>query len=51
MIHQKVLAADILVIATPTWLGQHSSVAQRVLERMDAMLSETDEQKRPVAYN
>lgn len=35
----------------PTWLARPSSVAQRVLERMDAMLSETDDQKRPVAYN
>src|SRR4051794_24137060 len=32
-IRKKVLAADILVLATPTWMGQHSSVCQRVLER------------------
>ena len=38
-------------MATPTWLGQPSSVAKRVLERMDAMLSETDDAGRPVAYN
>jgi multimeric flavodoxin WrbA len=50
-IRERVLAAEILVIATPTWLGRPSSVAQRVLERMDAMLSETDNQQRPVAYN
>jgi len=50
-IHARLLAAEILVIATPTWLGRPSSVAQRVLERMDAMLSETDEEERPVAYN
>ena len=48
---EKVLAADILVIATPTWLGKPASVTQRVMERMDALLSETDEQERPVAYN
>lgn len=41
-IRQQVMDADILVLATPTWLGQHSSVAQRVLERLDAELSETD---------
>jgi multimeric flavodoxin WrbA len=41
-IREKILDADILIIATPTWLGQHSSVAQRVLERMDAMISEPD---------
>jgi multimeric flavodoxin WrbA len=51
MIHDKVLAAEVLILASPTWLGQASSVAQRVIERMDAMLSETDDEKRPVAYN
>ncbi|MCK7626513.1 NAD(P)H-dependent oxidoreductase [Streptomyces sp. RS10V-4] len=50
-VHEKLLSAQILVIASPTWLGRPSSVAQRVLERMDAMLSETDDQQRPVAYN
>ena len=28
-IREQVLAADILVIATPTWMGHMSSVAQR----------------------
>jgi len=50
-IRAKVLASEILIIATPTWVGRPSSVAQRVMERMDAMISETDEQGRPVAYN
>lgn len=50
-LHAKVLDAEILVIATPTWLGRPSSVAQRVLERMDGMMSETDDEDRPVAYN
>ena len=48
---EKLLAVDILVLASPTWLGQPSSIAQRVLERMDAVLSETDDEGRPVAYN
>jgi multimeric flavodoxin WrbA len=43
--------AEILVIATPTWLGQPLSIAQRVLERMDALISETDDRGRPFAYN
>jgi multimeric flavodoxin WrbA len=47
-IHAKLHAADILVIATPTWLGQMSSVAKRALERMDAILSETDDAGRSV---
>jgi multimeric flavodoxin WrbA len=45
-IRRQIMAADILVLATPTWMGQHSSVAQRVLERLDAELSEKDEQGR-----
>lgn len=50
-LHEKILAADVLIIATPTWLGQPSSVSKRVLERMDAMLAETkDDDATPVAY-
>lgn len=45
-IRRRMLAADILVVATPTWMGQMSSVAQRVLERLDAELSETDDEGR-----
>ncbi|OAN40774.1 flavodoxin family protein [Microbacterium sp. H83] len=47
----KVLAADILVFVTPTWMGQHSSVAQRVLERLDAELGETDDDGRPILFD
>jgi multimeric flavodoxin WrbA len=50
-LREKILDCQILVLASPTWLGRPSSIAQRVLERMDAMLAETDEQGRPVAYN
>jgi multimeric flavodoxin WrbA len=45
------VVSEILIIATPTWLGQPSSVCQRVLERMDAMLSETRQDGRPLAYD
>lgn len=47
-IREHVLAADILVFATPTWMGHMSSVAQRVLERLDAELAETDDEGRPI---
>lgn len=47
-IREKVLACDILVFATPTWMGHMSSVAQRVLERLDAELSETDDAGRAI---
>jgi multimeric flavodoxin WrbA len=50
-IRERILAAEILIVATPTWLGQPSSIAKRALERMDAMLSETREDGTPVAYN
>lgn len=49
-IRAKMLAADILVIATPVWLGQPSSVCKMVLERLDGELSETDEQGRLSTY-
>jgi multimeric flavodoxin WrbA len=39
-LRKRLLAADILVIGSPIWLGQPSSVAKRVLERMDAFLEE-----------
>jgi multimeric flavodoxin WrbA len=50
-IRARIVESDILIIATPTWLGKPSSVAQRVMERMDAMLGETDGEGRPIAYN
>lgn len=45
-IRRRVLDANILVMATPIWMGHPSSVAQRVLERMDAFLAEIDEDGR-----
>lgn len=45
-IRRQMLAADILVVATPIWMGQPSSVTKRALERLDAELSETDDQGR-----
>ena len=49
-LRRRVLDADILVLATPIWMGHPCSIAQRVLERLDADLAETDEQGRPVMY-
>jgi multimeric flavodoxin WrbA len=42
-LRSQILSHDILIFGTPVWLGQMSSIAKRVLERMDAFLSETDE--------
>lgn len=49
-IRQQIIDSDILLIATPTWMGQHSSVCQRAFERLDAELSEKDEQGRLQTY-
>ena len=49
-LRDKILAADILVLAVPTWMGHAASPAHRVLERLDAELSETDSDGRPSLY-
>lgn len=49
-IRQQILDSNILVLGTPVWMGQPSSVVKRVLERMDAFLSETDDAGRMVSY-
>jgi multimeric flavodoxin WrbA len=47
-IRAQMISADILIISTPTWMGQQSSVCQRVLERLDAELSETGDNGQPL---
>lgn len=49
-LRRRILAADILIFGTPIWLGQMSSAAKRVLERMDAFLQETDDRGRMPSY-
>jgi multimeric flavodoxin WrbA len=49
-LREKVMNADILVLATPIWLGQPSAVCKMVLERLDAELSETDDEGRLSTY-
>ena len=43
VLRQAIMQADIFLLGTPIWLGQPSSIAKRVLERMDAFLGETDD--------
>lgn len=50
-LRRRILAADILIFGTPIWLGQLSSIAKRVLERMDAFLGETDEKGRMPSFS
>jgi len=49
-VRRKMLDADLLVVATPIWLGQPSSVCKMVLERLDAELGETDDEGRMLTY-
>jgi multimeric flavodoxin WrbA len=49
-LRERILAADILLLGTPVWMGQPSSVCKRVLERMDAFLGEKDDKGRMVSY-
>jgi multimeric flavodoxin WrbA len=50
-IRGKLMASQILVLASPIWVGHPSSLAQRVLERLDAELSETDGRGRPSMFD
>ncbi|MBN8809473.1 MAG: NAD(P)H-dependent oxidoreductase [Sphingomonas sp.] len=50
-LRERILAADILILGTPIWMGQAGSVAKRVLERMDAFLDETDDAGRMPSYS
>lgn len=49
-LRDKVLAADVLVLATPIWMGQPSSVCKMVLERLDNEIAETDDDGRPLLF-
>jgi multimeric flavodoxin WrbA len=49
-IRAKLLDADILVLATPIWMGQPASVCKVVLERLDAEVSETDDEGRMLTH-
>lgn len=50
LMREKILNHDILIFGGPIWMGQIGSIAKRVLERMDAFISETDDQGRMPSY-
>ncbi|WP_203335736.1 flavodoxin family protein [Nocardioides limicola] len=49
-LRERILAAQILVVVTPIWMGQPSAVCKLVLERLNAEISETDDQGRLSTY-
>ncbi|GAA0300311.1 NAD(P)H-dependent oxidoreductase [Streptomyces polychromogenes] len=49
-IRDTIMGCDILLLSTPIWLGHPSSLAQRVLERLDAELGASDDEGRMLTY-
>jgi multimeric flavodoxin WrbA len=49
-ISERVLAADILVVGTPIWLGEQSSVCTRVIERLYALSGELNDKGQSIYY-
>lgn len=50
-LRERILSSDILILGTPIWLGNPSSICKRVMERMDGLLSETDDKGRMIAMD
>lgn len=46
----RILEADILVIGTPIWLGDKSSMATRLVERLDSLSGETNDRGQYIYY-
>ena len=49
-IWERVLAADILVVGTPLWLGEESSVCRVLIERLYAMSAQLNDRGQSVYY-
>jgi len=47
---ERILAADILVLATPIWLGEKSSVCQKVIERLYAYSGQRNDKGQYLYY-
>ncbi|MBA3563428.1 MAG: flavodoxin family protein [Gammaproteobacteria bacterium] len=50
-IYAKALAADILVLATPIWLGEKSAICTKIVERLYAASGEKNERGQYIYYN
>lgn len=49
-LYKRIIAADILIIGTPIWLGQNSSACQMLIERLYAISSKMNEKGQYVFY-
>lgn len=46
----KIIAADILVLCTPIWLGERSSICSKIIERLYAMSAQQNEKGQYIYY-
>jgi len=49
-IFKKILDADILIMGSPIWLGEKSSIAQKLIERLYGMSGEINEKGQYIYY-
>ncbi|WP_299128128.1 NAD(P)H-dependent oxidoreductase [uncultured Winogradskyella sp.] len=49
-IYEDIMAADVLIIGTPIWLGEKSSEAQKLIERLYAMSGKTNDKGQYIYY-
>lgn len=47
---KRIIDADILIMGTPIWLGEKSSVAQKLIERLYAMSGKTNDKGQYIYY-
>lgn len=47
---ERIMKADILILGTPIWLGEKSSIAQKLIERLYAMSGKTNEKGQYIYY-
>lgn len=50
LLYDKVLASDILILATPIWCGEESSVCRRVIERLYGQSGELNDHGQYIYY-
>ena len=48
--YKRIIAADILIVGTPIWLGEKSSEAQKLIERLYAMSGMTNDKGQYIYY-
>ena len=47
---EKIFSADILIVGTPIWLGERSSIASKLIERLYAMSGMTNDKGQYLFY-